>query len=85
MTDPLYTFNGKDITWVVCIQMRDVTKIIMKELNINFFDAAELFYPSQICEDLTQVDNGLWAESTPYIADRFFEEYHAKKNAKGEC
>ena len=38
MTDPLYTFNGKDITWVVCIQMRDVTNIIMKELNINFLE-----------------------------------------------
>ena len=81
MSDGLYTFNGKDITWIVCIQMRDVTDIIMERLHIGFEEAVDIFYLSRTCEDLTQVDNGLWAESAPYIADRFFEEYNANRTA----
>ncbi len=69
---PLYVFNGKDITFPVCIQKRDVTDIIAERLNLSFTEAAGLFVRSKTCLSLEQVDNGLWAESAPYIADRYF-------------
>lgn len=33
-----------------------------------------LFYNSKTYEVLQQVENGLWAESAEYIADRYYEE-----------
>ncbi len=75
--EALYVFNGIDITFPVCIQKRDVTHIIQERLNLSFTDAAGLFIRSKTCSILEQVENGLWAESAPYIADRFFEEYEA--------
>lgn len=78
MSEPLYTFKGQDVTWPMCIQMRDVTHIIMERLGIGFVEATRLFYPSRTCRIMQQPDNGLWAESAPYIADQFFKEYENK-------
>ena len=39
----IYTFNGKDITMNVLIQIRAVIKIIQKKLNLSFEDAMGYF------------------------------------------
>lgn len=74
MNDVIYTFNGKDITMNVCIQIRDVLDILQKRLNIDFLKAVDMFYKSETYMTLKNTENGLWAESAEYIADRFFEE-----------
>lgn len=74
MNDVIYTFNGKDITMNIFIQIRAVVNVIMDNNNISFEDAMMLFYHSNTYKTLQNTENGLWAESAEYIADRFFEE-----------
>lgn len=36
MSDIIYTFNGKDITMNVCIQIRAVVDIMQEQLGIDY-------------------------------------------------
>ncbi|MFA9465638.1 MAG: hypothetical protein ACERKN_15240 [Velocimicrobium sp.] len=74
MNDVIYMFNGKDITMNVCIQIRAVIDVLQERLNIDFVEAIGQFYNSETYATLQNTENGLWAESAEYIADRFFEE-----------
>ena len=74
MSDVIYTFNGKDITMNVCIQIRAVLDILQEKMKIDFIAAVDRFYTSETYSILQNTENGLWAESPEYIADRFFEE-----------
>lgn len=74
MNDVIYTFNGKDITMNVFIQIRAVLDILKEKLKIDFKEAVNQFYNSETYITLQNTENGLWAESPEYIADRFFEE-----------
>ena len=70
----IYTFNGKDITMNVIIQIRCVVDELQERLHIDFEEAMLRFYSSKTYIILQQTENGLWAESAQYIADRFMEE-----------
>ena len=72
--DEIYVFNGKNITMNVCIQIRAVLDVLQERLNISFWEALDMFYKSDTYETLRNVENGFWAESAEYIADRFMEE-----------
>lgn len=74
MMDEIYVFNGKNITMNVCIQIRAVLDVLQERLNISFWEALDMFYKSDTYETLRNVENGFWAESAEYIADRFMEE-----------
>lgn len=74
MSEAIYVFNGKDITMNVCIQIRAVIDVLQDRLGIDFIEAIDRFYTSKTYLTLQQVENGLWAESPEYIADRFMEE-----------
>lgn len=74
MSDVIYTFNGKDITMNMCIQIRAVVNVLMERLQISFEEALMLFYHSETYKTLQNTENGLWAESAEFIADRYFEE-----------
>lgn len=74
MMETIYTFNGKDITMNVCVQIRAVVKVIQKELNLPFEEAIGLFYNSQTYKTLQNTENAFWAESPEYIADQYFAE-----------
>lgn len=74
MSKPIYTFNGKDITMNVCIQIREVVDILQEKLNIGFVEAIEQFYGSKTYATLQDTRNGFWAESAEYIVDKYFEE-----------
>ncbi|SHJ57924.1 hypothetical protein SAMN02745248_00458 [Hathewaya proteolytica DSM 3090] len=74
MNDIIYKFNGKDITMNVFIQIRGVVDVFQERLNIGFVEALERFYNSETYAILQNTENGLWAESAEYIADRFMEE-----------
>lgn len=76
MMDEIYTFNGKDITMNVCIQIRAVLDVLQERLHIDFVEAVERFYKSQTYLTLQNTENGLWAESPEYIVDRYLEEKH---------
>ena len=75
MNEAIYTFQGKDITRNVCIQIRAVVNILQEKLSISFEEAMMLFYHSKTYKTLQQTENALWAEAAEYIADRYFEEY----------
>lgn len=74
MSDIIYTFNGKDITMNVCIQIKATIDVIKKEQRVSFEEAALMFYHSDTYKNLQNTENGLWAESPEFIADRFFDE-----------
>lgn len=74
MPENIYSFNGKDITMNACIQIRDVIKILQNYFQISFEEAVLRFYKSETYKTLQQTENGLWAESAEYIADRYYEE-----------
>ena len=69
----IYTFNGKDITMNVFIQIRAVVDIIKEARKIDFIEALGQFYHSNTYKKLQNTENGLWAESPEYIAECFFE------------
>lgn len=74
MHDVIYTFNGKNITMNVCIQITAVIKLIQKRFGIGFEEAAICFYKSETYKVLQNTENALWAESAEYITDRYLEE-----------
>ena len=47
MPEKIYSFNGKDITMNVCIQIRDVLKLLQQHFHISFEEAVLLFYKSE--------------------------------------
>ena len=47
MPEMIYSFNGKDITMNVCIQIRDVLKLLQQYFHISFEEAALKFYKSE--------------------------------------
>lgn len=74
MNDEIYTFNGKNITMNVCLQIRAVVDLIQEYLKVSFEEAMLLFYHSETYKTLQNTENGFWAESAEYITDRFMEE-----------
>lgn len=44
MSDVIYTFNGKDITMNVCIQIRAVLDILQEKMKIDFIEAVDRFF-----------------------------------------
>ncbi|MDE7311243.1 MAG: hypothetical protein K2N87_06440 [Eubacterium sp.] len=74
MNDCIYTFNGKDITMNVCIQIRAVIKLLQERLGLGFEEAAICFYQSETYKTLQNTDNALWAESAEYIMDQYLAE-----------
>lgn len=71
---PIYTFNGQDITMVVCMLIRDIVHEIRKKENLSFLDALDNFYESDTYRKLQNTENVLWAEPAGYIADMYFTE-----------
>ena len=63
MPEKIYSFNGKDITMNICIQIRDVVKLLQEHFHIAFEEAVLLFYKSETYKTLQETENGLWAES----------------------
>lgn len=82
MNDTIYTFNEKDITMNMCIQIRDVIKLLQKRYGIEFKEAAIRFYKSETYKTLQHTENALWAEATEYIAEQYLEEETALSNAQ---
>ena len=72
--EPIYTFNGQDITMVVCMLIRDIVHEIRKKENLSFLDALDEFYESDTYRKLQNTENALWAEPAGYIADMYFAE-----------
>ena len=79
--EPIYTFNGQDITMVICLLIRDVVSEIQKRSNLSFGDAVDAFYASATYTTLQNTENALWAEPAGYIADMYFTEKEKKQAA----
>lgn len=76
---PIYRFNGQDITMLMCMLIRDIAHEISKQKKISFVDAVDVFYESDTYLTLQNTDNALWAESAAYIADMYFAEKTKKQ------
>lgn len=50
------------------------SQIITGTFSISFEEAVLRFYKSETYKTLQETENGLWAESAEYIADRYYEE-----------
>lgn len=83
MSDVIYTFNGKDITMNVCIQIRAVIDVLQERFSISFEEAIMCFYKSQTYRTLQNTENALWAESAEYIADRYEGEVKGIQSGHG--
>ena len=81
MSDVIYTFQGKDITMNVCIQIRAVVDILQENLKITFEEAMLRFYCSKTYRILQETENALWAESAEYIADRYLDRKSTRLNS----
>ena len=57
MPEKIYSFNGKDITMNVCIQIREVVKLLQEHFQISFEEAVLRFYKSETYKTLFVV---LW-------------------------
>ena len=57
MPEKIYSFNGKDITMNVCIQIRDVIKLLQQHFHITFEEAVLRFYKSETYKTLQETEN----------------------------
>ncbi len=80
--DKIYTFNGEDITMLMCLVIREVIREIAKQEKTSFNDAFYDFYRSKTYKILRDTENALWAEPAGYIADMYFAE---KQNKQAIC
>ena len=59
---------------LMLMSIRDVLKLLQQHFHISFEEAALKFYKSETYKTLQETENGLWAESAEYIADRYYDE-----------
>ena len=52
----------------------DIAHEFSEQVIFAFEEAVVLFYKSETYKTLQETENGLWAESAEYIADRYYEE-----------
>ena len=64
MPEMIYSFNGKDITMNVCIQIRDVLKLLQQHFHISFEEAALKFYKSE-----TYIADRYYDEISPIVLE----------------
>lgn len=55
----IYSFNGKNINMNVCIQIRDVLKLLQQYFRIRFEEIALEFYKSETYKTLQETENGM--------------------------
>ncbi|MBO6284401.1 MAG: hypothetical protein J6M63_10780 [Pseudobutyrivibrio sp.] len=54
--------------------VQDVVEMISKDMQIDYEDAMNYFYESQIFDKLQDVDTGLYRESSAYVYDLYKDE-----------
>ena len=75
MSDVIYTFQGKDITMNVCIQIRAVVDILQENLKITFEEAMLRFYCSKtyrILQETEKAPSPGHGTARPYIPPPLF-------------
>ena len=65
-----------------CIQ--DVVESIVKEQNIEYDKAMEMFYDSQTFAKLNDIETGLYLESSDYVYAMFQDEMNFGKIVQAE-
>lgn len=54
--------------------VQDVVEMISKDMQIDYEEAMNYFYESQIFDKLQDVDTGLYRESSAYVYDLYKDE-----------
>ena len=68
---PQYRFNGQDITLDILMKTEAVVRILSAHKKLPFDTMLGLFYASKTYRNLKNVQSGLWAESSEFIADDY--------------
>jgi hypothetical protein len=69
-----YIYNGEDITIDVMFKIEHIVNILAERDNKDFDTAFAEFVASGTYQNLQQINNLLWAESSEYIADEYNRE-----------
>ena len=54
--------------------LQDIIEMISKDQHIEYDDAMNLFYESEVFDKLQDMDTGLYRESSAYIYDLYKDE-----------
>ena len=54
--------------------IQDIVEMISKDQHIEYDDAMNLFYESEVFDKLQDVETGLYRESSAYIYDLYKDE-----------
>lgn len=54
--------------------IQDIVEMIAKDQHIEFEDAMDYFYESEVFDKLQDVESGLYRESSAYIYDLYIDE-----------
>ena len=54
--------------------IQDIVEMIAKDQHIEFEDAMDYFYESEVFDKLQDVRSGLYRESSAYIYDLYIDE-----------
>lgn len=72
----MYNLSGNDVAELFHENQVFEKVLIQHEYlhQISFEEAVLRFYSSDTYKTLQETENGLWAESAEYIADRYYDE-----------
>ncbi len=70
-----FYYNEEKVFWKSEEEtIRAVVDVLQERLDIDFREALKRFYSSETYVTLQNVENGFWAESAEFIADRYMDE-----------
>ncbi|MDE6844254.1 MAG: hypothetical protein K2J99_00600 [Lachnospiraceae bacterium] len=64
--------------------IQDITEYIVMDLNIEYDKAMQLFYNSQTFDKLTDIETGLYLESSAYVYGIFQDERNFERLIQAE-
>ena len=64
--------------------IQDIVEMLSKDQHIEFDDAMNLFYESEVFDKLQDVETGLYRESSAYIYDLYKDELNFGRMVQAE-
>jgi hypothetical protein len=64
--------------------IQDIVEMLSKDQHIEYDDAMNLFYESEVFDKLQDVETGLYRESSAYIYDLYKDELNFGRMVQAE-
>lgn len=65
-------------------QIQDIIEYIVDDLKVEYDEAMRIFYASQTFDKLSDIETGLYLESSAYVYGIFQDEYNFGKLIQAE-